>query len=99
MTMSLIQHLVYVIASSDQREVSKCLWIVAQSFTDRTNLLGIETYVITVGQHFLKHQASIIQAARTSKALSQPETSGVKGALGTAHAIIGSLFRVVTMHK
>ena len=75
------------------------MWIVAQSFTDRTNLLGIETYMITVGQHFLKHQASIIQAARASKALSKPETSGVKGTLGTAQAIIGSFFRVIAMHK
>src|SRR5258708_35994934 len=99
MTMSLIQHLVYVIASSDQREVSKCLWIVAQSFTEGTNLLGIETYVVTVGQHFLKHQASIIQAARTSKALSQPETSGVKGTLGTAQAIIGSLGMFISIHN
>src|ERR1700745_1253135 len=63
---------VQVERGADQPDVSECLREVAQRFTTRTRLLGVQAEVVGVGQHLLEDERGLLGAARPGPRLHQP---------------------------
>src|SRR5688572_27890321 len=74
---------------ADQTQMGQGLREISQRFTAMTDLLRIESHVVSIAEHLLEHQARFLDPARSSQRCDQPEAAHAKGAFPSGDAVHG----------
>src|SRR5947209_7826188 len=98
MAFTSVESLIDVIASGNQREMSKSLRVVPQCFTRWTDLFSIKTNMIAIGEQFLQHQASLVDTTCAGQILSEPETTCAKGSFLASQTIVRCHIWIIASH-
>src|SRR5215211_5845882 len=72
---------------------------VAQSFSTRPDLLGVEAKVVGVGEHLLQGEAGLVEAPGAGKALHKPEGTEAEAPFLALQAVGGGFLLPVAVHE